>query len=269
MKIGILGCGYIGQAAAKFWKNKGHEISVTTRHSSKKEFLSPFADYVYCLDKDTLEEFLKNQEILIISVAPDSKNEYQNTYLGIADKITQCIPYLSSLRQLIYTSSTSVYGEYQGAWTDEKTLPLALNDHTKILLETENTLLQCRSASRKICIYRLGEIYGPERDILDRLKRMSSQPFPGNGENFTNMIHQEDVVNALDFALTQQLDGLFNLCNDFHIPRKEFYNKLCLINGLKPIEWDSSLKSFHGGNKRVSNDKLKKLGFEFVYPQYF
>lgn len=268
MKIGILGCGYIGQAAAKYWKAKGHEVSVTTRDSTKIEFLSSMADHVYCLERESLEQFLKNQETLIIAVAPGHKAEYSQTYLGTANKIVQFLPQLSSLRQLIYTSSTSVYGECHGDWMDENRSPFPLNEQAQILLETENIFLSCRSADTKVCIYRLGEIYGPGRQIVNRLKRMSSHSLPGNGENFTNMIHQQDVVNALDFALNRELDGLFNLCNDFHIPRRELYERLCLEHGLKPIQWDASLKSFHGGNKRITNDKLKKLGFEFVFPEF-
>lgn len=268
MRIGIIGCGYIGLRATAFWSNLGHMLSVTTRKAEKVESLSAVAQHVYLLSEHSLEDFIQSQEILLICVAPGQGEDYTSTYLNTANKVLATLHNAPSLKQIIYTSSTSVYGDWGGDWVDETGSCTPENEAGNILLQTENTLLQCRSTALKVCIFRLGEIYGPHRNIVDRLKRMQNTPLPGNGETYTNLIHIEDIVLALNFALSHQLDGIYNLCNDFHLQRKEFYNQLCQQHNIPPFSWNPTLPRIHSGNKRVSNQKIKSAGFQFTHPHY-
>lgn len=269
MKIGIIGCGYVGQAAAVYWKQKGHQIAVTTRQPSRIAFLQTFADKVHLLEHNSLPSFIAQQEIVLISVAPDPSSNYSSTYLHTAKQVAKEIAQYTSLKQILYTSSTSVYEDHQGEWVDENTPISPLNENNQILHETERVLLDCASENLKVCVLRLGEIYGPDRKIEDRLRRMLHQPFPGSGLTYTNLIHLTDIVQALDFALQQRCQGTYNLCSDFHESRKNFYDILCQIEHLPPIQWNASLRNWHQGNKRVSNQKIKKEGFRFTHPSYF
>ena len=90
---------------------------------------------------------------------------------------------------------------------------------------------------------------------------MQGATVPGNGESFTNLIHLDEIISALDFALIYNLDGIYNLCNDIHIPRKELYENICREDGWPPVQWDPSLTNPHTGNKRVSNEKIKSKCF--------
>jgi nucleoside-diphosphate-sugar epimerase len=98
--------------------------------------------------------------------------------------------------------------------------------------------------------------------------RRSGQPFPGTGESYTNLIHLDDIVAALNFALEHRLEGIYHLCNDFHVPRKTFYSTICREMNLPPIQWDPSRENRHSGNKRASNKKLKDEGFVFSHPTW-
>lgn len=260
MKIGIIGCGYVGQATALHWKKKGHIVSVTTRRPERVAFLQSLVDHVYLLTAPSLKEFILEQEALLISVAPDTQDDYTSTYLQTASEVAQ---HGAHLQTVLYTSSTSVYGDQQGVWVDENTPLQPAQAKDAILYQTEQVLSQ----SLQACILRLGEIYGPGRDIGKRLRR-AQQPFAGTGEAYTNLIHLADVVSALDFALKYHLKGIFNLCNDFHIPRREFYERLCQQELIPPVQWDPSKMSAHAGNKRVSNQKIKAQGFVFSHPVY-
>lgn len=264
MKIGILGCGYVGQAAANYWRLAGHHISATTRKQERIASLKLVADEVYLIQDHMLFPFLSEIEALLISVAPDSNSTYLSTYLQTAQQIAEHLPRLPKLKHILYTSSTSVYEDFQGNWVDEETPLTSLNDNGKCLYQTEQTLLEAATKSHRVVIFRLGEIYGPGRYVSDRLKRSPSLTFPGTGDQCTNLIHLNDIVGALDFALTESLHGLFNLCNDLHLSRRAFYDKLCKQANLPKITWDPSRISPHGGNKKVSNKKLKNLGFSFL-----
>lgn len=266
MKIGIIGCGYVGQAAALQWKKTaGHEISATTRSVEKMSHLQTIVDHVYLLNAShPLQTFIEQQEVLLIAVAPGGTSDYIATYLETAKSVAEAVERAPHLQQIIYTSSTSVYGDHQGAWVNEMTPLIPANENGWILAETEKILLGCASECRKACVFRLGEIYGPGREIAQRLRRMQGRVFAGMGEAYTNLIHLEEIVRASDFALTHRLSGLYNLCEDYHLPRRELYDKLCREEGLPAIQWDPSQVNPHAGNKRVSNEKLKEAGFDFL-----
>lgn len=260
MKIGIIGCGYLGKALAKFWKTKGHELSVTTRKIARVADLELIADHVIVLTPETLKQFIAQQEVLFISVAPDSEASYASTYLETAQHVIAALPQTPHLKQIIYISSTSVYGEHQGNWVDETTPIIPFNTSSDCLYATEQTLLQASTPHLHICILRLGEIYGPEREISKRL--LTGKNFAGTGDQITNLIHLEEIIRAADLALNKNLEGIYNTCNDLHLPRKELYETLCKEKEIPSIQWNPFIKSVHGGNKTVSNQKLKKMGFQ-------
>lgn len=266
MKIGIIGCGYVGQAIAAICRKHGYEISATTRHKEKISFLENFVDKVFLLNEHNLSSFLENQDIILITVAPDNPSNYQSTYVNTAKQVKEILKHNSSIKQLIYTSSTSVYGEHNGDWVTEISPLKPESESARLLCETEDILLSCRSQNLNVCIFRLGEIYGPGRLIEDRLERMHNQVFAGTGVSYTNIIHIADIVNAIEIALLNNLDGIFNLCNDFHVPRREFYDQLCQKKNLPVIVWDPEKENRHKGNKRVSNEKIKKEGMVFKHP---
>jgi nucleoside-diphosphate-sugar epimerase len=268
MKIGIIGCGYVGKAAALLWKKLEHQISATTRNPDRIPLLKSVADQIFLLNSRNFTHFIENQEVILISVAPDPTSDYRSTYLETAKQIAQEIKNGSSVRQILYTGSTSVYGDHGGGWVDENTPAQPIQEMGKILLETEQLLLGCSSKNLNICILRLGEIYGPGREIENRLRKMQGQSFSGTGNSFTNLIHLTDIVNALNFALEKHLQGIYNLCSDFHKCRKEFYEKLCSKEKLPPIQWDPNRSNPHQGNRRVSNQKIKNEGFFFTHPEY-
>ncbi len=269
MKIGIMGCGYVGQALASKWKQEGHYVSVTTRKPERVASLQAFANEIYLLNSQPLATFLSQQEALLISVAPDSSSDYATTYLQTARQVAEQVIKSPSLQQIFYTSSTSVYGDHQGEWVDEALPLVPTHEKTKILYEAEKILLNCPSNHLSVCILRLGEIYGPGREIEHRLRRMQHQSFAGKGDSYTNLIHLTDIIQALDFALRHCLHGIYNLCSDFHLPRRLFYDKVCQQEGLGPIRWDPSQDNFHVGNKRVSNQKIKQAGFTFTHSTYW
>lgn len=253
MKIAIIGCGYIGSAVATKWENKGHEVTRCSRSLKDGYFL---------LTENRVQDFtqlIDTNDVIVLTMAAGKSGSYKETYLDNALALKQAgIP-----KQILYTSSTSIYGDHGGDPVDESTVPNPSSESGKILLRTEEVLLSIPS---QVCIFRLGEIYGPRRTTADRLKRMAGRELPGDGTSLINRIHQKDVICALSFALNEPLAGIYNLCHDEHLPRKEFYNKLCKENGLPDMKWNPEQKSPHAGNKRVSNDKIKSKGFKFKHP---
>ena len=257
MKIGIIGCGYLGQKAARFWKQRGHFISAFTRCPEKILPLSQSVDRVF-LD---FSSFITNQELLLVSVAPDQQSDYRSTYLRTAERLLQHIAG-SSVTHILYTSSTSIYGDYSGEWVDEETEPRSETKEGLILLETEKVLLSLASSLLPVAILRLGELHGPGRQIADRLRRLQGVALPGTGDSYVNLTDVDELTRGLEFARLHALSGLFNFCSPFHPTRKELYNSICQKEEIPPVVWDPSRISPHAGNKRVCCRKIEQLGFQ-------
>lgn len=253
-KIIIIGCGYVGKAAAQIWKSRVHALTLTTRSPERVAELSPYADRVLVIQPRQFQEALQGQEIALLSVAPDSALDDESTYLGSAHALIRDRD--TTLEQILYTSSSSVYGEHGGALVDESTPLRPVTKREQILVETERVL---QTAPCKVCILRLGEIVGPGRRIVDRLQGLQGRPLAGTGENITNLSPIEEIITALDLAVERKWEGIYNICSDLHIPRRELYERLCKEEGLPPVAWDPSRLSPHAGNKTVSNAKFRSI----------
>lgn len=224
----ILGCGYVGSRVAEKLEADAYRVGRFSR--------TPAHYGIYPWSGDIPEEF----DTLLFAVAPDNREGYKETYLKNAEILAK-----SHLKRIIYTSSTSVYGEHEGRLVDETSDLKASNDTTQILIDTEQTLL---NSGKSVLIFRLGEIVGPGREPGSCLKPV----MPGTGENVVNLSPINDIVNGIVFGIQNNLEGVYNLVSDFHPTRKELYQSLGLS-----VDWDPALPSRHGGNKLVSNAKLK------------
>ena len=92
------------------------------------------------------------------------------------------------------------------------------------------------------------------------------QTRPGKGLEYGNWVHLEDIVAGIQFARVQNLSGLFNLVCDQPMQRKVMLDRLAEKYKLPPIIWDESQPSPRTFNVRVSNQKIKSMGFTFKYP---
>ena len=274
-KVLIIGCGYVGSAAASALKALGNFITVTTRSPHKISDLTQFSDQVLLLDQPhDWSKSINEQDIILVCLAPDHSKTliadplqiYRTTYLNTANSLVTALKNNTSVQKVIYTSSTSVYNGCNSSTVNEEQKLSPITPQAQILLDSENIFLEI-SQQKQITIFRLGEIVGPSRMIETRLQQ-AKKPFPGDGHNVTNLIHLKDIVQAINFSISNNLQGIYNLCNDFHPTRKEFYLQMCEKLKLPPIKWDSSQKTIHGGKYLVSNTKIKQAGFVFSCPGY-
>ncbi len=262
----IVGAGYVGMALLSHLQGQHYEISITTTRPERIEELGEFGKRVLLLQpngKDELEKYLEECDALIVLVAPRNSSSYEEAYLNTAKRISSALKSRKRPPFLLYTSSTSVC---DGAESDIVTEVTALNpsaDNAKILLETEHVYL---NSNAKTCILRLGGIYGPKRELIDRAPRFSGVEMPGNADKPTNNIHLEDIVSAILFSLDNSLVGVHQLVNDDHRTRRELYDTLCASLGLPGPLWSRGLPERNDKGYQVSNQKIKDLGFVFKHP---
>ena len=269
MKAAIIGCGYVGKEVAKRWQSQGLDVLVTTTRQERVAELSEVATQVVVLtgtQGDRLQSALSDCQFVLLSVASKRGGSYKEAYLSTAKTLAQVLPH-TPVEHLIYTSTCSVYGQHNGAWVTEMMPPNPNTENGEIIEATEQTLLAAASPERKVCILRLGGIYGPGRTLEKIYSRAGGTTRPGKGEEGTNWVHLSDIVNGIDWARQQRLSGIYNLVKDEVPAIRDLIRRVCDRYNISPIQWDESQPSTRK-NVRVSNAKLKGTGYEFIRPNF-
>ena len=142
MKKGvIIGCGYIGcELAKKLTKDFNFDILTTTNNPKNLEKLNKITQKTTLLKTSDVEEIiplLKDRDYIFLTLTSDYLNTYEETFLKTANSILKAAKKFKSQKTLIYTSRTTVYGEQNGLWVDEKSKLNPLTEASKILIETE------------------------------------------------------------------------------------------------------------------------------------
>ncbi len=272
MKIAIIGCGYVGTKVAKLWNQTGHQLTVTTTSPERVSELENIAAQVVVMkgnDSQAMQNLLQNQEVVLFSIGfrPHTGIGYQQTYLETAKTLVAALKKSPTVKQIIYTGSYSIYGDKNGEWVDENSPVTPGTENGKILHETEQILLSASTSQQRVCILRLGGIYGPGRELVKIFSRWAGQTRPGSGDDVTNWIHLDDIVGALEFARKKRLQGIYNLVNNVPMISRELLDGLHKYQGLAKISWDASASSMRPFNAKVSNQKLRDEGFELVHPE--
>jgi nucleoside-diphosphate-sugar epimerase len=275
MNVAIIGCGYVGTAIARQLSDLSYVVTATTTTLERVTQLQAVAQRVLVATGDnqsSLLAALENQDAVILTIAPTGNKQvnedgYKATYLHTAKNLVDILQQVPTVKHLIYTSSCGVYGDRNGEWVNEESPVVLNNEHGEILHDTEKILLAASNPNRKVCILRLGAIYGSGREIGKRFSKLAGTTRPGKGENFINWIHLDDIVSAVNFALTYKLQGIYNVVNDTPLTSREIFDRVCEMNHLPQVEWDASLPRNKTNNQRVSNQKLKGLGYKLIHAQ--
>ncbi|MDB4682326.1 SDR family oxidoreductase [Synechococcus sp. AH-551-A10] len=269
--FGVVGCGYVGAAAAQHFGQIGFEVTGTTTSPSRLQQLCSIVDHprIYragAPHSDT--SFLDSLDGLLVAIAPTSvsmeEDQYHSVYGAGVSALVEAIKSRQSSRPLhvSYLSSAGVYGNQGGEVCDESTPVDRSNSANALLADAESAVLSLNDFGTSSCVLRLGGIYGPNKDIASFIRSASGQMVPKNGSHINAWVHLHDIVHGINFAFDQRLQGLYNLVDDLQVSRRDLSNMLCDEHGLAPVIWDNhdrpDARIF---NARVSNGKLKGLGF--------
>ena len=264
MNILIIGCGYIGMPLAKYFVQKGHFITATTHNPTKLKLLSKIAQKSLILkgsDSSEITHLLKENKSIIVTIAADSLEDYEEAYLKTAHSIKHAACHLDEPFMVIYTSRGIVYGDHDGRWVDETASLNSTLDKSKVLIETELTFESLKNLGVKVCILRLAEVYGPSFELSSKAQKI----YPASSNFYTNMVHQEDVVRAIAYAHEHKLEGIYNIVDDDHPTRQKLFDKLLEKLNVEKVDWSAKPFLLNNGNRRESNHKIKSEGFEFKY----
>jgi nucleoside-diphosphate-sugar epimerase len=267
-RVLIVGCGYVGEAAANAFHEEGWEVEgwTATAESAAKLAGRPYpVRPVDVTDVTAVSNASGEVDVVIhcVSSRGGDEKQYRRLYFEGAQNLLRAFPRAA----LLFTSSTSVYGQTDGSVVDESIPAEPRHEKGKILRETEKVVLAAGGI-----VLRLGGIHGPHRSFF--LSRLLEGRMPAEGnDRLINQIHRDDIVSALLLLADRRADyrgEIFNVVGDQAVKASDAYEWLSSQLG-RPLVSDAGeacQRKRGGSNKQVSNRKLRALGWEPRYPDF-
>jgi len=265
-RVLIAGCGYVGVASANLFANAGWQVTAWTRSKESAEQVSAGAILAAAINISDLTSVRQNSfdaDVVVhcAGVAKRDHQSYQQVYLDGVANLGASFP----RARLIFTSSTSVYAQQDGSWVNEESPAKPLTGRGKILRQAENIVLEHGGI-----VLRVAGIYGPGRSFLLR-SVINRTPLASAPDRFVNQIHRDDVAGAIFFLAERKMilaPPIFNIVDNLPVLRSEI---LAWLSAELRIPLSSSQEIEEkriDSNKRVSNAKLRGLGWAPIYSNY-
>jgi nucleoside-diphosphate-sugar epimerase len=263
----IVGCGFLGEAAADLFLESGWDVlGICATPESAARFASK-AYEVRAVDitgRFSIDLAWRDVEALVHCAGPDRAipAAYGRIYVdGLTNVLTGFAP-----RQVLFTASTSVYAQADGSWVNEASETRPDRETGRILLEAEAI---ARDAGGFVA--RLSGLYGPGRSVLMRKFLSGQAVIEGDGLRWINQIHRDDAARAVVHLLTHSAPpGIYNVTDSTPATQLEVYSWLAdhFHRPLPPTGPPDLDRKRGWTNKRVSNARLCETGWRPAFPAY-
>ena len=281
-RIVIVGCGYVGLELGRQLRRAGHEVTGVRRSDAGLDAvedagLEPHrAD---ATDPGSLSS-LPDAEWVVFAASSGGRgaDAARAVYVeGLENVIEEYAGRSSSPDRLVYTSSTGVYGDHDGAFVDEDTPIDPKTEKTEVLADAERIARETAAdAGIDGTVARFAGLYGPDRYRLDRYL---TGPVT---EGYLNMVHRDDAAGAVAFCLDLGVarGETVLVVDDEPVDKWAFADWLAAECGVEPPpkrtieerladpDLSTAARRRIQTSKRCANDRLRELGYEFAYPTY-
>jgi nucleoside-diphosphate-sugar epimerase len=218
-------------------------------------------------------EIEPSPDFVVNTVSSGGPDQYRQSYVGGMQSIlTWAAGRKAPIGTMVYTSSTSVYPQGDGAVVDESA-PVGGTERAGILVGAEEKLRSAGDSCGRWFILRLAGIYGPGRHHF--IEQMRSGEVAGRGEQHLNLIHCDDAVAAIwaCFAAPPEMKNeIFNVADDGPARKTEIAVWLARELKLAVPRFTGEPVSPRRGltpDRIIANEKLKtRLGWRPRYPTY-
>jgi len=266
----IAGCGYVGAALARVRVERGDNVFGLRRNPvDVPPGVMPIAADLAV--PRTLAELPAAFDVVVYAASPGGRDDafYRTTYVeGLRNLLAALSEQGHRPRRTIFVSSTAVYGQTRGEWVDETSETEPSHFSGRRLLEAETLL---RESGLPSVVVRLGGIYGPRRTRLVDEVRQGRAAIGRGGPHYTNRIHRDDCVGALDH-LIDHADPVACYLGVDSEPEDEavVLRWLAGVLGASPprVAGADQRRKARGGSKRCRNTLLVSSGYAFRYPNY-
>ncbi len=263
----IVGAGWLGTPLAQSLNNDGHDVVVTRRSQERLDELPSDLSKAELLDLSDKNANVKLTKLIlrhgidgIVGAFPPGFRKgggqaYAQQWATLVNIAKQ-----HDIKKIVMVSSTTVYPNQPSDMTEESAcLANAENhpdfsDNAQIMLKAEQSVID---SGVNYAILRCSGLIGPERNparFAMKLKQISRKA-PAN------MLHQDDAIAAVAFALNYLDNQVVNVTTPNTVSKAEFYQAAISKSGtdisLPPVTDDV--------DKRIVADKLISLGYKFRF----
>ena len=249
-------------------------LSITSTNKNFKNNIDDFYFENFFFDNqpydDKLLTKLKKADYILVSIPP--VNGIDLVIKNFSKILNNC-----NAKWITYLSATSVYGDYDGEWVNEKSITKPTSQNGVARLSAEKSWLSLgKDQNFPLQIFRMSGIYSKENNILIRLK--SGKVNLINKQNhFFSRIHVEDIANILFESFSIFKPGeIYNISDD-----KPSSSQEVILYGVKLLEMykpktievkdieSKMLRSFYKDSKKICNKKMKKFfKYNLKFPTY-
>jgi len=267
-RILIVGCGYMGLPLALRLMEQKHEVSgwVHSATSAAELVAYPFRRVIVgsVADADKWTGVAESYDVVVhcASSGRGGAEAYAEVFLkGVA----MLNAYQQKARRLL-VSSTSVYGQAAGEIVTEES-PAEPRTETGLILRAA----EIAALASDVTVVRSSGIYGPGRGVLWEKFRRDEAVIEGDGLRWINQIHRDDLVAAVLCLMGKDEAGqIYNASDDAPVTQLDFYTWCAEFLG-KPLPSHGQVNTQRKRgltSKRVSNAKLRALGWRPAYPSF-
>ena len=265
-KVFIAGCGFVGLATARLFQARGWEVTGATHspESAAKLAAEPFATLaVDITDPSALSRLPRFDAVIhCASSGRGGADAYRHVYLEGARNLANVL----APKTLLFTSSTSVYAQTDGSEVTEES-PAEPDRETGLILRATEDFVIARGGIAA----RLAGIYGPGRSVLLKKFFSGEAVIEGDGSRWINQVHRDDIATALLLLIERSARGIFNVTDNRPLPQREIYAWLAqrFARPLPPSGPIDPNRKRGWTHKRVSNARLRALGWQPRFPSFF
>ncbi|MCC6295773.1 MAG: SDR family oxidoreductase [Pseudomonadales bacterium] len=264
-RVLLAGCGDLGTALAARLVAAGHRVTALKRTPPAPPV--PGVDY-RCADltreAPDLAGATFDQAFVILAPGARDAAAYQALYVHGIARLAET--FAGRVGHWFFVSSTSVYGQRHGEWVDEDSPTEPATATARCLLAAERRLAASGAPATTI---RFSGIYGPGRERLLR-QIAAGEPVQYDPPTYTNRIHREDCIGALELLHRRALEGrplapVYLASDDCPAPLGTVARGLASALGLPPPPPQAGTGE---QNKRCRNDRIKALGHRLQFPDW-
>ncbi|MDC3143633.1 SDR family oxidoreductase [Pelagibacteraceae bacterium] len=270
-KLLIFGYGYTSSYIAENLSADQYSIIGSSRNQNEIKVINK---NINIINNNLIEDVLKKNDLthILISVPPNAQGDiFIQNFKDHLIKNT-------NLEWLGYLSATNVYGHHEGRYVDELSETKPLTQKGIDRLQAENQWLDLHSNFKiPIKIFRLAGIYGPNRNIKNRILKKEIRDIQKEGQFFSR-VHIEDIASIIKLSMQIKTNNyIYNIADDYPSSLSEVIQYICEQNQIptpkkinyRDIDTNKVKQSFFSENKRVDNSRVKKdFSFVFKYPSF-
>ncbi len=254
----LIGRGYLGAAVATRFSTHGWRVTAVSLTGGEGATACDVADAAAVARLPRADAIVH----CAASGRGGGEDAYRRVYVDGCRNLAASFPGVP----LLFTSSTSVYGQTDGSTVTEESPTEPLRETGRLLLAAEEAVLGAGGF-----VARLSGIYGPKRSVILGKFLSGEAVIEEDGRRTLNQIHRDDAAAAVHHLLTGGAEpGIYNVSDSSPLSQRECYEALARIF-LRPVppSGPRDLNRKRGWtHKRVSNAKLRATGWEPGFPCY-